>query len=254
MHRLEPVATGASLAAPLLALLLLLPPPPAEAQDSDGFLFGRPDVTVGLYGGYAVPGAGSEIFDFVRDRLTVDDDDFRSATFGGWIGVRVSERLDATLDVARSGAETASEFRDWVDQDDNPIRQTTSLSRTSVTLNVKAYARDRGRSIGRYVWIPRGVSPYLGAGGGLLWYGFEQEGDFVDFQTLEIFRDEFRSDGQAAVWHLLGGVDVSLSPRLLLTAELRHAWASADMGDDFVDFDPIDLSGFQGAVGMAVRL
>lgn len=254
MQRLEPVARGASLAAPILALLLLLPTHPAVAQDSDGFLFGRPTMTLGLYGGYAVPGAGSEIFEFVRDRLTVDRGDFRSAAFGGWLGVRVSERLDVTLDVARSGAETASEFRDWVDLDDNPIRQTTSLSRTSATLNVKAYARERGRSIGRYVWIPRGVSPYLGAGGGLLWYGFEQEGDFVDFQTLDIFRDEFRSDGQTAVWQLLGGVDVSVSPRLLLTAELRHAWASAEMGEDFVGFDPIDLSGFQGTVGMALRM
>lgn len=253
MPRLGSLSKGAGPIGSVLALLLLLPIP-GTAQQSDGFLFGRPAVTLGLYGGYAVPGTGSEIFDFTRERLTVDEGDFRSAAFGGWVGVRASERFDVTLDVARAGTETASEFRDWVDQDDRPIRQSTSFSRTTATLNLKAYAWDRGRAIGRYVWIPRRLSPYAGAGAGLLWYGFEQEGDFVDFQTLDIFGDRFTSNGSTAMWHLFGGVDVSVSPRLLVTAELRHAWASTDMEEDFVGFDPIDLSGFQGTVGLAIRL
>lgn len=252
MIRPGPLAGTARLPAVLLALLLAAAP--AAAQESDGFLFGRPHVTLGVYGGYALPGTGSQIFDFTRERLTVEETDFRSAAFGGWAGVRVSERLDVTLDLAHAGSETPSEFRDWVDQDDRPIRQTTSFSRTTATLNVKAYAWDRGRAIGQYVWIPRGVSPYVGAGGGFVWYEFRQEGSFVDFQTLDIFRDEFASEGRATTWHLFGGVDVSVSPRLAVTAEVRHGWASAEMDEDFVGFDPIDLSGFQGTLGLSVRL
>lgn len=252
MHRPAPTVARAGLAVTLLALLIV--PAAATAQQSDGFLFGSPTVTLGVYGGYAVPAAGSEIFDFVRDRLTVEEGDFRSAAYGTRLGVRVSEHLDVELDVVRSGSETSSEFRDWVDQNDRPIEQTTSFSRTAATLDVKAYPWERGRSIGQYVWIPRRLSPYVGAGGGLLWYAFEQEGDFVDFQTLDIFRDQFTSDGRTETWHLFAGLDVSLSPRFLLTAELRHAWASAEMDSDFVGFDPIDLSGFQGTVGFAVRL
>ena len=250
MDRLGRLAGWASLVASVLGPLLVMGP--AAAQQSDGFLFGRPHVTLGAYGGYALPGTGSEIFDFTRERLTVDAGDFRSIAFGGWLGVRVSERFDVTVDLSHAGNETSSEFRDWVDQDDQPIRQTTSFARTTATLNVKVYAWERGRAIGQYVWIPRGVSPYLGAGGGFLWYRFEQEGDFVE--TLDIFGDSFLSEGRTGTWHLFGGADVSLSPRLLLTAEVRHAWGRAEMDEDFVGFDPIDLSGFQGTVGLSVRL
>lgn len=252
MRRLRRLTGTGLLTAAVLAALLTSAP--AAAQQSDGFLFGRPHVTVGLYGGYALPGTGSEIFEFTRERLTVDEGDFRSAAFGGWVGLRASERFDVTLDVARAGVETSSEFRNWVDQDDRPIEQTTSFTRTAATLSVKAYAWDRGRAIGQYVWIPRRVSPYLGAGGGILWYGFEQEGSFVDFQTLDIFRDRFDSEGTTAVWHVLGGVDLSVTPWLLVRTEVRHAWASAEMDEDFVGFDPLDLSGFQGSVGVGVRM
>lgn len=248
--------TGRSLGATLLVLLsaLLVRPAPAAGQQSDGFLFDRPNVTLGVYGGYALPGAGSEIFDFTRERLTVDEGDFRSATFGARLGVRITERFDLGLNLARAGAEKASEFRDWVDQDDRPIEQTTSLDRTTLTLDAKVYPFDRGRSIGRYVWIPRGVAPYVGAGGGIAWYDFVQEGDFVDFQTLDIFSDRFVSEGSTATWQAFAGVDVSLTPRVFATAEVRHGWASARMDGDFVGFGPIDLSGFQGSVGVSLRL
>lgn len=252
MDRLGPGHPWRSLAAGLLALPVLTGT--AAAQDSGGFLFGRPAATLGGHVGYAVPGAGSEIFSFTREQLTVEDGDFRTAAFGAWLGVRVTERLDLALDVGHAGNETASEFREWVDQDDRPIRQTTTFSRTSLTASARVYPWDRGRSIGRHVWIPRGVAPFVGAGGGLLWYTFEQEGDFVDFRTLDVFEDDFLSEGRTGTWYVLGGADLTISPRLLVRAEIRHAWASAEMDDDFVGFDPIDLSGFQGTVGMAVRL
>ena len=252
MHGLAPPLRSRLLAATLPALIAL--PAAAAAQDSGGFLFGRPAATLGVYGGYAVPGAGSDVFSFTRERLTVDDGDFRSAAFGAWLGVRVSERLDLGADVAHAGSETASEFRDWVDQDDRPIRQTTTFSRTALTLDVRAYPWDRGRAIGRYVWIPRRVSPFVGAGAGLLWYAFEQEGDFVDFRTLDIFRDDFLSEGRTGTWYVSGGADVTISPRFLLRAEIRHRWASAVLDEDFVGFDPIDLSGVRGSLGLAIRL
>lgn len=207
-----------------------------------------------MHGGYAVPRAGSEIFDFTRDRLTVSDGDFQSTAFGGWLGVGLTDRLELAVDIARADAETESEFRNWVDQNDRPIEQTTSFGRTSATLNVKVYPWGRGRSIGEHVWIPRAVSPWLGAGGGFLWYGFEQDGDFVDFQTLDIFSARFTSEGRTTTGHLFGGLDVTLTPRFVATGQLRFGWASAGMGEDFVGFDDIDLSGFQGAVGLAVRL
>jgi hypothetical protein len=127
-----------------------------------------------------------------------------------------------------------------------------------LTASIKWYVADRGRSISRFAWIPADWAPYVGAGGGVLWYVFEQDGEWVDEdladpECCDIFRGTFRSDGRVPTAHLMAGADFSLGPRFLLNAEGRYLWASGSMSGDFVGFDDIDLSGFQATAGIAVR-
>lgn len=237
-----------------LALALLLVPHPGAAQGRDGFLLKEPRVSLAFHLGYAVPDASSEVFDFVRDELTLDEGDFRAPAVGGSLGVRVNPRLDVRLDLGYTASEQASEFRDWVDQDDLPIEQTTAFQRVPLILGLKWYLRDRGRSVGRFAWVPEDWNAFLGAGGGFTWYRFEQEGDFVDFETLDIFPALFVSEGAAPTLQAFAGVDWTLSPNFFLTAEGRYAWADrVDMEGDFVDFEPMDLSGFQASIGLGAR-
>ncbi len=95
----------------------------AEAQSARGFLFREPRVTVTVFGGVALPSAGSDLFDFTTDELTVGKNDFNAPDFGADFAVRVSPRFDVTLGFAQSGSRTRSEFRDWVDNNDQPIVQ-----------------------------------------------------------------------------------------------------------------------------------
>lgn len=237
----------------VMAALIVGAPVAAEAQQGSDFLFGAPSVSVGLRAGWGQARASSEIFTFTEDRLTVGQDDFGGLAFGAWLSARVLPRLDLALDVAWAGSEVRSEFRDWVDQDDLPIEQTTRFTRKPLTVSAKLYLTERGRSISRLAWIPATAAPYVGAGAGLLWYEFEQTGDWVDEETLEIFDATFDSSGRSGTGHLFGGVDVTVSPRILFNLEGRYMWAEADMERDFVGFDPIDLSGFQVLAGFAVR-
>jgi len=226
----------------------------AHAQSQgDGFLFKQPNVTLGLRFGYAVPRAGSEVFDLTREQLTVDKSDFNALSFSGEVAVRATGRLDVALNMGYEKSSTRSEFRDWVDQDDLPIEQTTAFSRVPLTLGAKAYLLERGRRISRFAWIPRKVAPWVGAGGGVVWYEFEQTGDFVDFDTEEIFFENFRSAGASPAGYLAAGVDLSLSPRWVVTTEARYTLAKAEMDRDFVGFDDIDLAGLRAGVGIAVR-
>ena len=115
---------------------------------------------------------------------------------------------------------------------------------------MKYYLKPRGREISRYAWVPYSFAPYVGGGGGLLWYRFRQAGDFVDSEDLSIFSDLFESEGWTATLHVVGGADIKLTPRLFLTVEACYAWADAELSPDFVGFDPIDLSGFKTTVGI----
>jgi len=225
---------------------------PLSAQQPD-FLFRTPRVSLGIRGGYAVARASGEIFDFTRKQLTIERRDFDSSVFGGQLAITVSPRVDLAFDVTVTETRTPSEFRDWVGTDDRPIQQKTMFRRVPFTVGAKAYLKDRGRSVGRFAWIASRWAPYVGAGAGWVWYRFEQTGEFVDFETLDIFNDIFTSHGKTPTLHLYGGADWSLGPQFFLTAEARYAWASAELGTDFVDFDPMDLSGLQATLGFSVR-
>ncbi|GIT50615.1 MAG: hypothetical protein Ct9H300mP15_08280 [Gemmatimonadota bacterium] len=122
-----------------------------------------------------------------------------------------------------------------------------------MTVSARYYLSDRGRQIGRFAWIPKRLAPFIGAGGGVIWYNFEQVGDFVDFETLDIFYDRFMSRGTALQAHAFAGMDISLNKSLFLTTEGRYRWGRGELGRDFVDFDKMDLAGIQFTVSIGAR-
>ena len=228
---------------------------PSHAQRAgDGFLFRVPGGTWTLRGGFAHPTANSDVFEFTTDQLTVDRSDFSSPTFGTSIGIRLSGRNELMFDVSYAGMNRSSEFRDWVDQDDRPIQQTTSLRRIPITVGLRHYLTARGRAIGQFAWIPARRSLYLAAGAGMMEYKFRQVGDFVDFDSLNVFHDEFVSQGWTPVAHAAAGLDITLGSFTMMNLEARYMWAKAPMGADFEGFNRMDLSGPSVTGGLTFRL
>src|SRR5580698_9649539 len=98
---------------------------PALAQDSgDGFLFHQPTGSWSLHGGFAMPSARSDIFTFTTSQLTVNRGDFAAMEIGADLAFTVSPRLDIVLDLSYSGASKGSAFRNFVDNNQQPIQQT----------------------------------------------------------------------------------------------------------------------------------
>ncbi|HET7553862.1 MAG TPA: hypothetical protein VFK04_21400 [Gemmatimonadaceae bacterium] len=237
-----------------LTLAILLAPAAAVAQDmGDGFFFREPVATWSVRAGYGVANAGSDIFSFTSRQLTLEKSDFSGVNIGSDLDFRLASRLTLGLGIWYEGRSTPSEYRDFVDQDDLPIEQTTKFRRMPLTASLKFYVTPRGRSIGHFAWIPTKVAPYIGAGGGAMWYSFEQKGDFIDQPSMDVFHDTVKSEGWTPEGHAMAGVDVSLTPRFVLTGEGRYTYAKAKMDEDFIDFDKIDLSGFAITAGLAIR-
>lgn len=219
------------------------------------FLFGKPRVAIGLRALWVNPRADSDIFSFVTEQLTLEKKDFRAAGLAFDLSLPVTSRVDALAGLEYNRAGASSEDRAFVEADGSPIRQDTHLTQFNVTGSLELAVLPRGRAIGQYAWITAPVTPYIGAGGGLLWYRFEQTGDFVDSldPELPIFTAQLLSDGWTANTHVFGGVDIKMTRRLLLSAEARYVWADATIGledRDFVGFDSIDLSGLRIAGGI----
>lgn len=240
----------------LAACLAVLAPGDAFAQGGDGFLFKNPRLTFKLETGYGFQRASSDIYDFLTDELTLRRRDFNSPYIGGELAVRLTERLDLALGIGYHSTSRGSEFVDFVEPvggTEVPITQVTDFSQVPLTASLRYFPFDRGRSIGRFAWIPRAVTPYFGGGIGLLSYDLRQYGDFVDFETFDIFTDDFYSEGEAFLARASAGVNVSLGQQFLVSFEGRYSWSSADLGGDFIGFEPIDLDGAQIVAGIAVR-
>jgi hypothetical protein len=246
-------------------LLLLLAAPPAGVRAQDGFMFGQPKAQVTLRAGPVLHRAGGDLFGFFTSELTLERGDFRAPAVGAELAFVLHPRIDVALGVTWSQVEKGSASFDsscsgsvdectYVDdQTLEPVRQTTSLRVMPVTATVRFYPFSRGRGISELAWVPARTTPYLGAGGGMAWYRLEQQGDFVDSVDLSIFEATFESSGSAPVGHLLAGVDHWFTPRVGLNAEGRYTFGSGRPGEDFQDWNNVDLSGLQFGLGLAFR-
>lgn len=216
------------------------------------FLFKEPERYMDFRLGMFYPRADSDLFDMVTRELTLEKSDFQAWNLGIDLGFNLFERVDLVFGFDYASRSKTSEFRNYIDEQGLPITQTTDFLETSLTAGIRYLFVPRGRGVGRYAWMPNRIVPFVEAGGGALYYHFEQFGDFVDAATLEIFRAYLKSSGWAPVVYLGGGTDIHLYKSTYVTLDLRYSWSKQDLSRSFTGFDPIDLSGFRATAGISL--
>jgi hypothetical protein len=242
--------------APALLVALFLGAPRARAaqpgspQRKADFLFSSPRGFVGVRGGWLLAATGSDVYDFFAGLLTLDPGDFDAALLGVDVGVAVHPRVDLVFGFELSQGGGVSEYRDYVDENDLPITQETKLDVVPITGSVRLYLTPRGRQVSQFAFVPARVCAYAGGGAGLVWYELTQTGDFVDFVDLSVFNASLRSSGWSFGAQAFGGVDVGLGTRWFLSFDGKYFWSKSDLGQDFVSFAPIDLSGARLSAGI----
>lgn len=242
-----------AVALPVMILAALTSRPALAQRSGEGFLFGESSGSFGIRFGYSRPTAGGDLFRFVTDQLTVRRRDFAAISMGADAGFRVSPKSDLVVGVSYAGTRNYSEFRDYVDNNDLPIQQHTDFARAPISVSWRYYLASRGRAIGRLAWVPARRAPFVGGGVGYMYYRFRQAGDFVDFNTMNVFHDVYNSSGWAPMAQLFAGIELSLTNRVVITTEARYVYARAHLSQDFVGFKPLDLSGFAVTTGLGLR-
>ena len=155
----------------------------------------------------------------------------------------------STITADWSSRSVVSEYRDYVDNNRLPINQTTRLRQAGLTSGVRFALTERGREVGTLAWIPHRFVPYVGGGGGVLWYETLQFGDFVDIVDLSVFPDYFESTGWTPLGYVNGGVDIHLFRPVYVAFDARYQWASGELNEPFVGFEPLDLGGVRLSTG-----
>jgi len=249
------IAGGARRSWALGAALVAAAATVARAQGTgNGYLFGQPSATLTIRGGWSHANASSDLFEQTTSEFNVNRSDFSGPTFGGQLGIWISPQLDASLDVAYAGVSRRTHYRNFVDNNNQEIEQTTTLQRVPVTANVRLYLAPRGRSIGTLAFIPARIVPWVGAGAGATWYRFKQTGDFIDMTSGVVSPDSFETSTWGPAVQGMGGVDLTITPRIALTGDARYLWSHAEVSGDFEGYNKIDLSGASFTLGVTFRL
>jgi len=216
------------------------------------FLFSAPRGTVGVRASFLAAREGGDLFAFVRKELTIDKGDFNSPGATIEFSFVVTPRLSVVGDVDLTRSRVDSESRPFKGSDGLPIAQISRLTQSNFAGGLKFALLPLGQRISRYAWIPRTIVPYVSVGAGAMYHQFSQEGEFVDYVDLSIFRANLETSGWAPSVHVAFGADVRVWGRVYLDFEGKYIVAHDSLQPDFAGFDGIDLAGFRFGTGMHV--
>ena len=155
----------------------------------------------------------------------------------------VRERWGVLLSARGFESQSTRGFRDFVDELGNDIEHTASLEVTNVSAGLVLYLLRRGAIL----------SPYIGGGASVYSYDLEEAGDFIDFDTFDIFDGTFRASGETIGTFWLVGIEVPVTSNFSIFGEARWHDASDRLAEDFQDFGDIDLSGKEASLGLSYR-
>lgn len=200
------------------------------------------------------------LFQDICDLYIVPDEGFRSLAKEDWRGVTwgleynhvLTDFLEVAFHVDSYQKTVDTSYRDWERPDDGgEIFQSLRLNivPTGVTLQLVPTSK-RAR-----------VAPFVGGGVDLVYWKYQEFGDFVDFldpPEFPIYEDLFVSSGWTFGFHATGGVRFYLNRDFALVVRGNYQWADATMGGDFTAAPGelpfvLDLSGASVTFGLRVR-
>ena len=211
-----------------VVLVCLFAPLPVHAQQS----------VVLNVGYFSMRGVDTRVADDVLlenlNLFAFDIRDFNNGTVGGEWQVGLGDYFDAGVGLGFYQRVVPSVYADFIDIDGSEIYQDFKLRVVPLTATLRVMP------FGRHV----GFQPYVGVGVGLFNWRYSEVGEFIDFNTDDIFRDRFVASGNNVGGLLLGGVRVPFADRYSAGVELRYQNVTGVVGIDqgFLN-ERIDLGG-----------
>lgn len=224
----------------LATLLLLLTGADAEAQWQRHY---EPNGQFRFRLGLFEPAGGSEGWDSVFEGFTGQPSDLQDFVWGTDFLWRTGRHTAVLFGFSYYSGATTSAYEDWVGDDGSEIRHTTNLAISDLT----------GAFL--YRFGSKSVRPYVGIGGGFVWYQLTDEGYFIDFGATgqPVIWAWYGADGTTFEAFALAGIDIPINPRWSIIIEGRYRYATDELGDDFSGFGELDLSGYEITGGFGIN-
>ncbi len=171
-------------------------------------------------------------------------DQFNNGSVGvDWL-IGLGDYAEAGLGVGFYQQTVLSVYDDFVNVDGTEIEQDFKLRVTPIMATARFFPFGKRSPI----------QPYAGAGVGFFNWRYSEVGEFVDFNTFDVFRDRFVAEGNDVGAVYLGGVRVLAGSRFGVGVEVRFQDVQGVVGIDqgFLD-ERIDLGGLTTSFTFNVR-
>lgn len=234
----------------LLSICLLLPllvaASPAAASGSS---YGPARNAFAFKLGGFFPDGDSDLWRFNSEELTTRPEDFNDFAFGAAYVKQLSNYTALAAEIEFYEGDDTS-----VDRRIGDLVQRSDFRLVPATLSLRFQPGGKFRGGSGYPGRQRVLVPYVSLGAGFVLWEFAMEGEFEDPDNPDFFFvDRFVSDGIAPAVTAAAGLEIAMDGPWSLLFEGRYLWADDNLGDDFIGFDPIDLSGASFFVGASVR-
>ncbi|MDX1643384.1 MAG: hypothetical protein R3244_03390 [Thermoanaerobaculia bacterium] len=214
----------------------------SRAQDPVGHYPG--EAMLRASAGAFEPDGESEYWDEKEIDFFADANEFEDFTLSVDFLYFVSARTGVLFSVGGWEGEQTQSYRDFVDAQGGEISHLTRHDQAWLDLGVVFHLLSRRAAL----------MPYVGAGGSLVSWELEEDGEFIDFapQSSVIFRDTFLASGEAFGYFFLLGVEIPVGRSVGLFAEARWRRADDELDEDFAGLGALDLSGRSISAGVSV--
>ena len=201
-----------------------------------------------IYGGIRTLNATSDLFAANEVDFGITDDDFRTGGFGFEFDFAVLSQVDVSIGLTNGNADTFASYLDFVYEDGGEIEHSARLAMTEMNLGIRL------RLLGRTAR----VRPYLIGGFSGAWYRYAEVGEFVDFQTADIYYDEFEEKSFLPGFFAGVGTDIAVvrlpnGGRVELFGEFRYSRAEGEHTEGFDGFGDLRLDRPGGLFGFRIR-
>jgi hypothetical protein len=221
---------------PVAALLVFANAEPARA--------GELELRAGAFAPRADTGAVNDLFRDDAQLYTVSKGDWTSFSGGVQYNFKVARNVLFGVSVDGYDRTLQTSYRDYQRPDGRNIYQTLHFEVVPMAVELRFQPTSRRTK----------VAPFVGVGGDLFYWKYEEYGDFVKFNdpNLPVISDSFFSEGWNGGVHVTGGVRFAVSDDVGIFGQFKYQWGKADMGYDFRG-NKIDLSGASYLGGVSIR-
>ncbi len=190
--------------------------------------------------GFFTPSLDSDLWEVNKENLYFSNDDLKDLVYSLEYEHFMGRHFSLTLEAGTFEKTVYSQYRDYEFDDGSPIYQDLYLSISGIEANIKIYPLGHRKIF----------NPYIGAGVGIYFWEYEQNGDFIDFTNWEVYEGYGYTEKYTAGFNFRGGFVFRFRRHMGISFEAKYHYLKGQLSTLFEGFEKLDLSGLTLNIGI----